>query len=948
MVVESPTKASKIQKFLGDNFKVLASYGHVRDLLNKGGSVRPDQDFDMVWQVSSGGEGRLKELVAASVGCSSLVLATDPDREGEAISWHITQELQVMKMKIWVASQGFGAGGSVVFAGAVRRGVLPRPGLTLQRVTFTEVTQKAVKEALQHPRQVSDDLVDAYLARRALDYLVGFSLSPLLWRRLSPAARSAGRVQSVALRLICEREDARQVFKPEEYWSMGAEFALQEAEAAAAGNSSDQTLDARLVQVDNQRLTKMSIRTKEEADTLTARLWQQEGSSGDALLPPPHGHVQQKDWTLQQQQQQQQQPDALQDAHPVLYTVRDVSKKPLRRNPPPPLVTSTLQQEAARRLGFSATKTMQVAQQLYEGANTGKKEVDSAQGVQAAIREGLITYMRTDGVNLSPAAVDGLREVVAGQFGLDHLPASGPRVYKSRAKNAQEAHEAIRPTDPTILPQHIAPQLTEDQTRLYDLIWRRAMASQMESAALEQVTVELMSPCNSLLLRCSGSSLVFPGYQAVWLSSRLAGQQTEGQESEVDGVTCSDGDEGAGSSEESSSTSSSSFISKVLSKLHIGQKIQLLQVHPAQHFTEPPPRYNEASMVKIMEELGVGRPSTYAPIMRLLQTRGYVSKAARSLVPTPVGRVLTGYLILYFPEYVDVNFTAKVEEQLDEVSAGSLPWKKLMAEFWGPLERAVAAANKAADPRLCPVCGGRLVLKPSRATGGFIGCSNHSSTGCSFGRPLWPDAEESLLLSDEEEDVAAAAAAAATGAASGEGFNDAGGAAGGGNGGMGIIGSSRLLGVAPDSGASVWVKRGPFGLYLQLGDDAGSSLAGQEHGSSSSSSKSSRGTAGLGPVRTSLPRGQSWASLTLDDALQLLALPRTVGVHPDSGEVIQANNGRFGPYLRHKSLFVTLPKGQDPLGVALEEALQLITAKEGKLRARGQDPYEPVVCPSLS
>ena len=575
VVVESPAKAKTINKYLGREFQVLASYGHVRDLPAKDGSVRPEEDFAMSWTVDPKADKRLKEIAQAVKGADELYLATDPDREGEAISWHIAEELK-------------------------RRRALA--GVEVKRVVFNEVTKTAVIDAFKQPRELNSELIDAYLARRALDYLVGFTLSPVLWRKL-PGSRSAGRVQSVALRLVCEREAEIEVFKPQEYWTV--DVGLQ--------NPAEADFTARLTHLGGRKLDKFDLGDKAAADHAVEVL---EAASG--------------------------------------FAVEQVERKQTRRNPYPPFTTSTLQQEASRKLGFGATRTMRVAQQLYEGVDLGGETV------------GLITYMRTDGVQIAGEALTGVREVVLDRFGDAYLPAA-PRIYKSKAKNAQEAHEAIRPTDPSRRPEHLPASLQPDARKLYELIWKRTLASQMESARLEQVAVDIAvdgpGGKDVARLRANGSIVLFDGFLAVYQES-------------FDDPAEGNGEKGGR-----------------LPKLEEGDSLTRQAVTPTQHFTQPPPRFTEASLVKTLEELGIGRPSTYASILQVLQDREYVRLEKRRFIPQDRGRIVTAFLTSFFRRYVEYGFTADLETQLDEISGGHVAWQVVLRQFWEAFHQAVGNAS---------------------------------------------------------------------------------------------------------------------------------------------------------------------------------------------------------------------------------------------------------------
>ncbi len=767
VVVESPAKAKTIGKYLGKGYQVLASFGHVRDLPAKDGSVRPDEEFAMSWTVDAKADKRLKEIARAVKAAERLYLATDPDREGEAISWHIAEELK-------------------------RRRALT--GVEVKRVVFNEVTQSAVREAFRHPRELNSELIDAYLARRALDYLVGFTLSPVLWRKL-PGSRSAGRVQSVALRLICEREAEIEAFRPREYWTI--EVALR--------NPEDAPFSARLTHLDGRKLERYDIGDQAAAEAAARRL-REAGS----------------------------------------FTVDTVERKQTRRNPFPPFTTSTLQQDASRKLGFGATRTMRLAQQLYEGVDLEGETV------------GLITYMRTDGVHISGEALSSVREVIFERFGDAYLPAA-PRLYKSKAKNAQEAHEAIRPTDLTRRPEQLSSRLAPEAQKLYELIWKRTVASQMESARLEQVAVDIAVNGDEARLRANGSIILFDGFLALY---------QEGRDEPRDGA---EGKEAR------------------LPRLAEGDALRREGVTAEQHFTQPPPRFSEASLVKRLEELGIGRPSTYASILQVLQDRDYVRLEKRRFLPEDRGRLVTAFLTSFFERYVEYGFTADLEEQLDDISGGRIAWKDVLQRFWSAFHKAVEETQglriaevidaldrdlgphffpvdpeaPEADPRLCPSCKtGRLGLRLAKS-GGFIGCSNYPE--CRYTRPL-----------------------AVPGDGPGGGLMD-------GN-------EPKLLGHDPVSGQEVTLRKGPFGIYAQLGT----------------------GDEDAKPKRVSLPRGLAPDELTLRQALDLLALPRDIGKHPESGEMITAGIGRYGPYIKHGQVYCSLKGGDNVLTIGLNRAVALL------------------------
>ena len=769
VVVESPAKAKTINKYLGSDYKVVASYGHVRDLPAKDGSVVPDSDFAMSWEVDGKSEKHVRTIVQAVRGADSLFLATDPDREGEAISWHVNEVLKSRR--------------------ALKH-------LDVKRVVFNEVTKNAVLDAFRRPREIDHELVEAYLARRALDYLVGFTLSPVLWRKL-PGSRSAGRVQSVALRLVCEREAEIEAFKSREYWTIEVEFRTE------AG----QTFTARLTHLDGKRLDRFDLDTEAKAR-----------AAADAILAASG------------------------------FAVTEIDSRQVRRNPFPPFTTSTLQQEASRKLGLAASRTMQIAQRLYEGIDIAGETV------------GLITYMRTDGVAIAGEAIVAARRLIGNEFGPRYVP-SEPRVYRSPAKNAQEAHEAIRPTDIDRKPGDIAADLDPDQRRLYELIWKRAVASQMASALLEQVTVDIADPTMRLRLRANGSVVIFDGFFALYQEDRDDTADEEGE-------------------------------GRRLPAMRKSERLERGAVEPKQHFTQPPPRYTEASLVKKLEELGIGRPSTYASILQVLQDRDYVRLEKRRFIPEDRGRLVTAFLTNFFERYVEYGFTADLENQLDDVSGGRTDWKEVLRNFWRDFSAAVDGTKELTisqvlaaldtelgrhffpddasgrDPRLCPGCAaGRLSIKLGKF-GAFIGCSDYPN--CRYTRPL--------ALEGEAEEIAAA---------------------------------DTLLGTDPASGLPIFLKKGPYGHYVQLGPDA-------EHK----------------PKRVALPRSAKPADIDLDAALRLLALPRELGRHPETGETIIAGIGRFGAYIKHGTTFKSLAPDDDVLTIGLNRAVVLL-AEPAAERRRG-------------
>jgi len=778
VIVESPSKAKTINKYLGSGFKVLASYGHIRDLPSKDGSVNPDDDFSMVWETDTSSKKRVSEIAAAVKGADRLILATDPDREGEAISWHI---LDVLKNKKILKD------------------------MRVDRVAFNAITKKAVQEALAAPREIDQDLVNAYLARRALDYLVGFNLSPVLWRKL-PGSRSAGRVQSVALRIICQREIEIEKFEPREYWSIGVDMLSKEGKS----------FSARMVIHDGEKLTKFSLVNEEAA--LAAKKAVETGQ----------------------------------------FTISAVEAKPARRNPPAPFTTSTLQQEAARKLGFNAQRTMRTAQRLYEGIDIGGETT------------GLITYMRTDGVDMAPEAIAEARKTIQGNYGETYVPAS-PRVYKSKAKNAQEAHECIRPTSFARSPELLR-GLDSDQHKLYELIWKRSLAAQMENARLENTAIDIVTADGKTGLRANGSVILFDGFLKLY----------------EEGLDDAENDDESG----------------LLPKVAKGEKAGIDFVKADQHFTQPPPRFTEASLVKRMEELGIGRPSTYASTLSVLRDRGYVEMERNRFIPDSKGRIVTAFLENFFPKYVEYDFTADLEATLDEISAGDANWKEFLSRFWKEFYAAVEATGElritqvldalnislgplifpkredGVDPRLCPTCEeGQLSLKTGRF-GAFIGCENYPE--CKFTRQL------SAAVKGEDEPS-----------------------------------GDRVLGNDPETGIDVLLRIGRFGPYIQLGEEDKES--------------------GEKPKRAGIPKGWDVANVDLEQGLKLLALPRDVGPHPDDNEMIVAGLGRYGPFVKHGKVYANLPNVEDVFEIGLNHAVTLIAEKKANPRG-GNHPTtgEPV------
>ena len=768
VVVESPAKAKTINKYLGRNYKVLASFGHVRDLPAKDGSVRPDDDFSMSWSVDGKSSKHLTEIVKALKDADGLILATDPDREGEAISWHV---LEVLRQK---------------------RALKDKP---VRRVVFNAITKNSVLDAMANPRDIDAPLVDAYLARRALDYLVGFTLSPVLWRKL-PGARSAGRVQSVALRLVCDREAEIERFVREEYWQIAALLATPRKE----------DFQARLTAFDGRKLQKLDIKTEAQASDIKTML---EGAAFRAV---------------------------------------SVEAKPTKRNPAPPFTTSTLQQAASSRLGFSANRTMQVAQRLYEGVDLGGETA------------GLITYMRTDGVQMAPEAIASAREVIGREFGSRYVPEK-PRHYSVKAKNAQEAHEAIRPTDFSRTPASVKQYLDSDQARLYDIVWKRAISSQMQAADIERTTVEI---------------------EAV-NGSRTAGLRAVGSVTRFDGFLAAYADQRDDDAEDDENTR--------LPEIKSGETLDRRSIEATSHTTEPPPRYSEASLIRKMEELGIGRPSTYASTLKTLEDRGYVIIERRRLIPEAKGRLVTAFLESFFERYVEYDFTASLEEKLDEISDGKLSWKEVLRDFWRDFSGAVDGIKElrvsdvldalneelaplvfppkeeGSDPRVCPRCGsGRLSLKLGKF-GAFVGCSNYPE--CGYTRQL------------------------------GDALN------GNGEDGAGAEDGARVLGKDPYTDEEITLRSGRFGPYVQRGQ-------------------------GKEAKRASLPKGWKVEDIDHEKALALLSLPRDVGPHPETGKMISAGIGRYGPFVLHDRAYANLESVEDVFSIGLNRAVSVLAEKQSK------------------
>jgi DNA topoisomerase-1 len=774
VIVESPAKAKTINKYLGRDFKVIASYGHVRDLPSKTGSVKPEEDFSMTWETDSRSQKQIKEITEALKKAEHLYLATDPDREGEAISWHVKEVLDQKKVL---------------------------KNIDVQRVVFYEVTKSAVKQAMENPRALDEGLIQAYLARRALDYLVGFTLSPILWRKL-PGSRSAGRVQSVALRLVSDREAEIERFISQEFWSISGLFI----------GSQKTAIEAKLTHLAGKKLEKFDLNTQTLA--LAAKETVEKKS----------------------------------------YQVAKVEKKQTKRHPAPPFITSTLQQEASRKLRFSAKKTMQIAQRLYEGIEIHGETI------------GLITYMRTDSTNVANEALNATRDFIAQQYGQAYLPPS-PRFFKSKSKNAQEAHEAIRPTDTTLTPDKVKSALDSDQYKLYELIWKRMTASQMESALINQVAIDIASQDETVVFRATGSSIAFDGFLKLY-------------------------EEGRDDEEENGP--------KLLPELREKEPLALESATANQHFTQPPPRYSEATLVKTLEELGIGRPSTYATILSTLLDRKYVHLEKRQLIPEALGRLVTSFLTSYFQKYVELGFTADLEEQLDEIADGKRNWKKVLEEFWVAFKAAIDEAGglRVGDvidhlnqdlekflfttghqedvSRTCPACStGTLSLKLGKF-GAFLGCSHYPT--CTYTRKL----TGSAAVSEENMTDAPSAPSATI--------------------------EPKILGRDPATKDEVTLRKGPYGFYLQWGMPQGKTK----------------------PKRVTLPKGADPEKFTLKEALNLGALPKALGTHPETGEELLIGIGRFGPYIKHQGKFTSIPKKYDVLELTLNEALEILESKKEK------------------
>ncbi len=784
VIVESPAKAKTINKYLGDDYKVLASYGHIRDLPSKNGSVDPDQDFKMEWEIDSFSKKYLKEITDAAKDSSKIILATDPDREGEAIAWHVKEYLNEKKLL---------------------------KDKEIERVVFNEITKKAVIQGIENPRQIEPHLVDAYMARRALDYLVGFNISPILWTKL-PGSKSAGRVQSVALKLITEREHEIESFKPEEFWTLSINFIDQ----------NNQKIISSISQLDNNKIEKFTFRNKEEINK------------------------------------------AIESINKKKFSITDISSKVVNRNPSGPFTTSTLQQTASSRLGFGASRTMQIAQKLYQGVEIEGETI------------GLITYMRTDGTNLSKDAVSAFRNYIQKEIGNEYLPKDVLNYSGKKAKNAQEAHEAIRPTDIIKTPQSVKKYLSTDQNKLYDLIWSRALSSQMESAKFDRNTITITSDNNDTICKASGSVLKFDGFLKIYNSQSKDDDQN------------------------------------ILPSMSKGP-IYIESLLDEQHYTQPPPRYSEASLVKKLEELGIGRPSTYASIISTIANRGYAEILNKRFFPTDRGKLISAFLEKLFSKYVDYNFTAGLEDQLDEITTGKESWIKVLELFWKDFNNNVSEVkekrtrevldllndslgelifdkdNEGNVVRKCQLCNsGTLSLKNSFRGGAFIGCSNYPE--CKFTRPL----------------SKAKAAAQAQ------------------------LAEPKLIG-KHENGNEIYLKNGRFGPYLQY-EKILTDVEVEKITKKKKKTKKSKSDVNELLKNVSIPKGLDLESIDLERAQFLCSLPKSLGINPDNQKEITLNTGRFGPYLKCENKSARIENIEEIFSIGLNRAITLIAeAKPGRM-----------------
>jgi len=779
VIVESPAKAKTINKYLGKDYKVLASYGHIRDLPSKNGSVDPENNFRMLWEIDAFSKKYLKEITDTAADSNKIILATDPDREGEAIAWHVKEVLDQKKLL---------------------------KDKKIERVVFNEITKKAVTKGIENPRDIEPQLVDAYMARRALDYLVGFNISPILWTKL-PGSKSAGRVQSVALKLISEREHEIELFIPKEYWTINLNFK----------NNDSKEISSKLISYNSVKVEKFSFLNKETVD------------------------------------------DAINKINSKEYFISDITSQVYKKNPTAPFTTSTMQQVASGKCSFGASRTMQIAQRLYQGVDIEGESV------------GLITYMRTDGTQISNEAISSFRDYISSNYGKKYLPETQNNYSGKKAKNAQEAHEAIRPTDITRSPSDVKKYVNSDQFKLYDLIWKKALASQMQSAEYDRNTIILSSRDESIKFRASGSVLKFDGFLKLY----------EGIDNKDDA-------------------------DKILPEVKNKETVNIDKIVEAQHFTEPPPRYSEATLVKKLEELGIGRPSTYASIISVLSTRNYVDLINKRFHPTDRGKLLAAFLEKLFSKYVDYNFTADLEDQLDEITSGKIKWLGVLEKFWKDFNENVQSVkgkrtrevldllNESLGElifdttqdgkidRKCPLCSiGELSLKNSFRGGAFIGCSNYPE--CKFTRPLSKSktAEQKALI------------------------------------------EPKLIGLN-SNGKEIILKSGRFGPYLQY------ELLEEEN--IIKKIKSKKKTENKNIKNVSIPKGISIDSIDLDKAKFLCSLPKILGQHPDTGKDISLNSGRFGPYLKCENKSARIESAEDIFSIGLNRAVNMIAdAKPGRI-----------------
>ena len=779
LIVESPAKAKTINKYLGKEYKVLASYGHIRDLPSKNGSVDPDNNFQMLWEIDAFSKKYLKEITDTAVDSNKIILATDPDREGEAIAWHVKE---VLEQKNLLKDK------------------------KIERVVFNEITKKAVKKGIENPRDIAPQLVDAYMARRALDYLVGFNISPILWTKL-PGSKSAGRVQSVALKLISEREHEIELFIPKEYWTISVNFK----------NNDGKEIPSKLISYNNNKVETFSLLNKETVD------------------------------------------DAINKINFKEYFISDITSQVYKRNPTAPFTTSTMQQVASGKCGFGASRTMQIAQRLYQGIDMEGETV------------GLITYMRTDGTQISNEAISSFRDYISSNYGKQYLPETQNNYSGKKAKNAQEAHEAIRPTDITRSPSEVKKYVNSDQFKLYDLIWKRALSSQMQSAEYDRNTIILSSKDETIKFRASGSVLKFDGFLKLH----------EGVDNKDDA-------------------------DKILPEVKNKETVNIDRIIDKQHFTEPPPRYSEASLVKKLEELGIGRPSTYASIISVLSTRNYVDLINKRFHPTDRGKLLAAFLEKLFSKYVDYNFTADLEDQLDEITSGKVKWVSVLKKFWKDFSENVQLVKEKRTRevldllneslgelifdttkdgkinRKCPLCSnGELSLKNSFRGGAFIGCSNYPE--CKFTRPLSKSkaAEQNAL--PEPKTI---------------GLND--------------------------NGKEIILKSGRFGPYLQYDLLEDENIIKKKKSKKKTEKKNIR--------NISIPKGILIKSIDLERAKFLCSLPKILGQHPDTGKDIILNSGRFGPYLKCENKSARIESAEDIFSIGLNRAVTMIAeSKPGRI-----------------